>query len=278
VVGLPRVNSNVESRAIGYGRLYYPVSPTGELVKDDLPVIVYLHEYTYAKGFARSGDIINKFTEEGFAVYTFDQIGFGMRIEEGRLFYERFPNWSKLGRMVADVRWAVDELSEIDFLDDSRILVAGYSLGGMVGLYSAALDNRIAGVASVSGFTPMRLNKKGKTAEGIYGYSHLHGLLPKLGFFAENEERIPYDFHEILASVAPRPLLVIAPTWDQYASLGDVKQTVKEVTNVYELFNAEERVQLQTPEDYNRFSLDMQEQVIKWAKENFYAQPLKNLK
>ncbi len=273
VVGLPRVNEKVGSHDISFGRLYYPLDATGEVAGKDLPVVVYLHEYSYSKGFAKTGNIINKFTEEGFAVYVFDQIGFGMRIEEGRLFYERFPNWSKLGRMVADVRWSVDELSQVDFIDKQKILVAGYSLGGTVGLYSAALDDRIAGVVAVSGFTPMRLDTKGKTAEGIYTYSHLHGLLPRLGFFAEHEERIPYDYHEILASLAPRPLLVVAPTWDQYASFEDVKQVVSEASNIYKLYGAEGKIELEAPQDYNRFSSDMQEQVVNWAIENFSDLP-----
>ena len=275
VVGLPRLKSKVGSRAISFGRLYYPVNSDGEPARKSLPVIVFLHEYSYSQGFAKLGDIVNRFAEEGFAVYVFDQIGFGTRIEEGRLFYERFPNWSKLGRMVADVRWAIDELSTQDFLDKKRILVGGYSLGGMIGLYSAAQDDRIAGVISVSGFTPMRLNRKGKTAEGIYGYSHLHGVLPKLGFFVENENRIPYDFHEILASIAPRPLLVVAPSWDQYASCEDVKKVFSEASKVYRIYGAEEKVQLEVPEDYNRFSSHMLDQVVKWAKENFSNEHLK---
>ena len=96
----------------------------------------------------------------------------------GSSLYERFPSWSKLGRMVADVRWVLDELVEIDFLNQDRIIAGGYSLGGTVALYSAALDDRIDGVIVVNSFTPMRLDYKGKTAEGIYRYSHLHGLLP----------------------------------------------------------------------------------------------------
>jgi pimeloyl-ACP methyl ester carboxylesterase len=275
VVGLPRVNENIGSKVISFGRLYYPVNSKGEIEGKNLPVIVFLHGYDYAKGFQKSGDIINRFTEEGFAVYVFDQIGFGMRIGEGRLFYERFPNWSKLGRMVADVRWAIDELSEVDYLDNNRILVAGYSLGGMVGLYTAALDDRIAGVATISGFTPMRLNTNGKTAEGIYAYSHLHGLLPRLGFFAGHEERIPYDFHEILALVAPRPLLVVSPIWDQYNSFEDVKQVVREAGKIYSLYDADEKVIFSSKEDYSRFSSDMKEQVVSWAKRNFYNEPLK---
>jgi len=268
VVGLPRVGKGVGSQAVSFGRLYYPANSEGEPVRTDLPVIVYLHEYSYSTGYEKLGDIVNRFTAEGYAVYLLDQIGFGTRIEEGRLFYQRFPHWSKMGRMVADVRWALGELSRIDFLNAKKMYVAGYSLGGTVALYSAALDDRIAGVISVCGFTPMRLDHPGKTAEGIYRYSHLHGLLPRLGFFAGNEDRIPYDFHEILAAIAPRPLLVVAPTWDQYNAFDDVKQCTAEVMKVYNLYGTGDNIQLQAPEDYNRFSPAMKDQVVEWAGEN----------
>lgn len=272
VVGVPRVGSNIGSRTISFGKLYYPVDSTGDVIGKNLPVVVYLHEYSYSKGYAKSSDFIKRFTEEGFAVYVFDQIGFGMRIEEGQYFYERFPHWSKMGRMVADVRWSIDALSKVDYLDKDRILVAGYSLGGMAGLYAAALDERIAGVVSVAGFTPMRSNTINETAEGIYGYSHLHGLLPKLGFFAGHEQRIPYDFHEILAAVAPRPLLVIAPVWDQYASIDAVNEAVKQANKVYALYDHKESIELYSPDDYNRFSPAMKEQVVAWTKKKFYTE------
>jgi len=264
VVGLPRVGEGIGSRPLMFGRLYYPSDESGGPNGDEFPVVIYLHEYSYSKGFAKAGDIITRFVDAGYAVYAFDQIGFGTRIEEGRLFYERFPHWSKMGRMVADTRWAVDALSEIEFIDSQQIYAAGYALGATVGLYSAALDERIAGMISVCGFTPMRTNKPGKTAEGIYGYSHLHGLLPRLGFFAKNESHIPYDFHEILAAIAPRPLLIVAPTWDQYASFTDVKHCVSEVEQVYDLYDQKDNLELYAPGDYNRFSDEMKKQVVRW--------------
>lgn len=269
VVGLPRVSEDIGSRPLLFGRLYYSSDDSGDPKSDNLPVVIYLHEYAYSKGFAKSGDIINKFVNAGYAVYVFDQIGFGTRIEEGRLFYERFPRWSKMGRMVADVRWAVDTLSELELVDSRRIFAAGYSLGGTVGLYSAALDERIAGMISVCGFTPMRFNTPEKTAEGIYEYSHLHGLLPRLGFFVKNETHIPYDFHEILGAIAPRPLLIVAPTWDQYASFSDVEHCINEVKKVYKLYDKKANVKLYAPQDYNRFSDEMKKQVVFWMKQNF---------
>jgi pimeloyl-ACP methyl ester carboxylesterase len=158
----------------------------------------------------------------------------------------------------------VDALSELEMVDAAKIFVAGYSLGGMVGLYSTALDDRIAGLVSVAGFTPLRSNTPGKTAEGIYAYSHLHGLLPRLGFFLQHEEKIPYDVHEMLAVIAPRPVLVIAPTWDQYADFSEIKRSVDEAKKVYQLFENRSQIELFAPEDYNRFSPDMKDMMISW--------------
>lgn len=263
-IGYPTLGPGIDSKPMLFGRLYYPSTQAGHSDSLSMPAIIYLHEYAYSTGAARTGPIIKRMVEAGNAVFIFDQIGFGMRVEEGRLFYERFPHWSKLGRMVSDVRWAVDELSKIGFIDPSRIYAAGYSLGGTVGLFSAALDDRIAGVMAVSGFSPLRLNTPGKTAEGIYGYSHLHGLIPRLGFFAGRENRIPFDFHEVLASIAPRPLLIISPTWDQYNSFSDVKKCVNEVARVYELFGRKQNIDFYGPEDYNHFTSSMLDYMLEW--------------
>src|SRR5690625_7640308 len=76
-------------------------------------------------------------------------IGFGNRQEEGRNFYDRYPRWSRMGKMTADVSGAVDALSQLDGIDGDQIYVVGYSLGGTVGLYATALDDRIRGLISV---------------------------------------------------------------------------------------------------------------------------------
>lgn len=265
VVGYPRVRSNIQSKSMLFGQLFTSSEANNQAAAlEKKPVVIYLHEYAYSTGFVKAGDIINRFVDAGFAVFAFDQIGFGSRIEEGRLFYERFPNWSKMGRMVADVRWAVDELCQDEQIDSNQIFVAGYSLGGTVGLYSAALDERIAGVIAISGFTPMRSNDR--SGGGIYGYSHLHGLLPRLGFFIGEENRLPYDFDEIMAAIAPRPLMIVAPTWDQYASLTEIRNCVTEVEKVYNLYEDGDNLNVFTPEDYNRFSDEMKQAAVERLK------------
>jgi len=75
------------------------------------------------------------------------------------------PNWSRLGRMVYDVSAALEFLlngkgkskEKMPLIQEEKIFLLGYSLGGMVGLYATALDKRITDVASFCGFTPLRL-------------------------------------------------------------------------------------------------------------------------
>lgn len=269
VIIRPITSDGIISQKLGFGTLYYPhTNSITPIEKKKLPVVIYLHEYAYPTGYGRRFEpFLNSMLNQGYAVYAFDQIGFGTRIEEGRFFYERFPYWSKMGRMIADVKYSVDALMDIEFIDSCKIYTVGYALGATVGLYSAALDERIAGTASICGFTPMRSDTERKTAEGIYGYSHLHGLLPRLGFFIGEERRIPYDFDEILASIAPRPLFIIAPSWDQYSDIEDIKLCVDEVKNVYDLFDAKNKLEIFIPEDYNRFSPEMQLKIIEWLEE-----------
>ena len=256
-----------------FGYLYCPadkIDGQGRPTNGKLPVVVYLHEYDYAKGFSSDHHVEQVFrsiVDRGYAVFAYDMLGFGNRIEEGTRFYQRYPHWSKMGKMVLDVRAAVDALANLDCIDRRRVFVAGYSLGATVGLYAAALDERIAGVVSIAGFTPMRTSTADKGTEGIRAYSHSHGLLPRLGFFMGEEARIPYDFHEILACIAPRPVLVIAPALDKDATFEDVRYAVEEARRVYGFYGASGQLQIFSPDDYNRLSDAMRAKTYRWLQD-----------
>jgi dienelactone hydrolase len=260
------------------GQLFYPVDGSGKPKPGPWPAVVWLHPYAYSTGWSARGPwnvatadyladqrpSFPALVGRGFAVLAFDQIGFGTRLGEARRFYERYPGWSLLGRMVADTRDAVAALARVEEIDASRIAVLGYSLGAKVGLFAAAAEERIRAVAAVCGVEALRLDRPEKGTEGLRHYSHLHGLVPRFGFFLGQEARLPLDYDELLALAAPRPVLVVAPTRDRYAPVEDVRRVVEAARGVYRLRGRAEALELDTPVDINRFSRQTQERVFDW--------------
>lgn len=251
-----------------YGALYVPTDEAGERKtgpNGKMPVVIFLHKYTNTGYNNELNELIDGLLAKGIAVLTYDMIGYGARIEEGTLFYQRYPHWSKMGKMVTDARAAVDALESIDFIDKDKIFVAGYALGGTVGLITAALEPKIAGVALSSAFTPLR-NASGDV-EGLKAFSHLYGLIPRLGFFDGHENRIPVDFPEILANLAPRPLMVIAPEMDRHADHDNVMEALKGVKRLYQNMEAPNNMEWQSPHAFNHFTEVQQQEMIKWLEQ-----------
>ena len=245
--------------------LYYPLDAEGRPKPGPWPVVVWLHSHAYHTGYSRyAGPPFQSLVRRGFAVVAFDQLGFGTRVLDARGFYSRYPRWSLMGKMVADTRAAIGAAAALDTVDASRIYVVGYGLGAKVGLLAAALDERVRGLAAVCGFDPLRLDTPAKGTEGIRHYSHLHGLIPKLGFFIGQEARLPFDFDQALALIAPRPVLLVAPELDRYARVDDVRREVEAPRKIYHMLGREDALRLETPLDFNRFKTARQEQVFGW--------------
>lgn len=113
-----------------------------------------------------------------------------------------------------------------------------------MGLYSTALDSRVSGLVSISGFTPMRT------------YTAERGLIPRLGFF------VPYDFDELIASIAPRPVMVVEPRFDRDGTPPDVRAAVDRARNAYQARGASASLALSEPWDYTRLPNSTQDEII----------------
>ena len=224
-------------------------------------MVLWLHSESYASGYSRYS-FWHPLVVNGFAVFTFDQIGFGTRSTQALNFYERYPQWSLMGKMVADTRAALDAVSALTIVDPNHIYVAGLGLGAQVGLLTAALDDRIKGVATITGLGSLRMVNP--DTEGVRRYSHLHGLMPKLGFFLGRENRLPIDFDEVLAAIAPRPVLAVAPTMDRYYPLDQVTSLVSAVEPVYQMLGRETGVEVRSPKEFSRFPNAVQKLAYDW--------------
>lgn len=266
--------NEIESRRIHFGGitgdLYYPVgTPAGK----KLPTVIWLHGFHYPLGYmwVYRSDLhpILALVKAGYAVLAYDQTGFGTRWSEAEHFYDRFPHWSRMGKMVEDLHVAVDALQKDSLIDAGHISVYGFTMGGTLGLYAAALDNRISGVVSICGFTPMRSDTPDKGMSGMTRYSHLHGLIPRLGLFAGNEAQLPYDFDDLIALIAPHPVLIVQPQKDRDANQEDVRVAVKRAQKVYTFSGLGNKLGLQEPDDYGRLTNATQDKAIQWMKNNF---------
>ncbi len=216
------------------GDLYYPKNiPPGKKLR----TVVWLHGYSYPLGYMwvyhRDLHPVLALVKAGYAVLAFDQSGFGSRMKEAGPFYDRFPHWSQMGQLVTDASAAVDALRKDSLVDPDHVYLFGYSLGGTVAIYTAALDSHVSGIVSICGFTPMRTDTGEKGDGGIARFAIERQLIPRLGFFIGHESQIPYDYADMLGLIAPRPVLVVQPQLDRDATPADVRNAVDSAGKIY---------------------------------------------
>jgi cephalosporin-C deacetylase-like acetyl esterase len=236
----------------------------GKTIQGKLPLVIYLHGYSYATGYhRRSQQAIGKLVAQGFAVLAYDMIGFGTRIEERLRFYQRYPSWSVMGKMVSDTEDLVDDAYErMPFIDKENIYLAGYSLGANVALFTAIMDDRVKGLAMVSGFSSWKMDIE--RTEGILHYAHAHALMPRLGLFLGQEKYIPIDYKDMLASLAPKPILLMAPEADRHHPVETVKKVLEPVKKAYQQNGTIDALTVEYPVGYTYHIADYFDYVAGW--------------
>lgn len=236
--------------------------------------VIWLHPWNYShgsnEGYGVQGTTIyNRLAKEGYKVVMYDQFGFGDHLTDAIGFYDKHPHWSRMGRAVYDVQKVIDFLVDgkgitaqpVPPTDPGKIYICGFAYGGMVGLYATALDERIAGLACFSGFTPMRTDTDAKPTGGIRQYWQWHALMPKLGLYHGKESTIPFDYDDVLALIAPRKCLIYAPTRDRFADSEDVKACIMKTKA---LWQDEDALTFVSPDDICRFQREQQDALVRW--------------
>ena len=116
---------------------------------------------------------------------------------------------------------AVSLLSTLPYVDPKKIAVCGHSLGGHNSLFVAAFDRRIRAVITSCGFTSFAKYYGGD----LTGWSH-KGYMPRIA--ARKPEAMPFDFKDVLAAIAPRPVFVNAPLRDANFDASGVDDAVRD--------------------------------------------------
>ena len=274
--------------------VYWPSSM--DISGGPVPAVVWLHPYSYNTGYNaiyRQSRVHEDVARAGFVVFAFEMAGFGLRnFQGGARFYERYGgSASLLGTHIEDVRAAVDFLfcrsvagradprcatgaypgtmeADVDgkfpVVDIERLVVSGYSLGGLVALHATALDARIKAVAAFAAFTPMRTDVSGRSTGGGRRLFELHALVPRLGYFEGHEASTPYDYDELLSALAPRPTLIYAPQHDRDATHADIVECVNNAEAAWAARNASTNFSFVAPDDITRMEAPQVQVLLQW--------------
>ncbi|MBI1913554.1 MAG: acetylxylan esterase [Planctomycetes bacterium] len=155
---------------------------------------------------------------------------------------------------------AVDLLQSLPEVDPERIGAIGHSLGGHNSMFVAVFDPRIKCIVSNCGFCSFPTYYKGKLA----GWSH-DGYMPRIRTrYHLKPEKMPFDFPEVVAALAPRAFLASAPVRDSNFDVDGVKECIAAARPVYELLGAKEKLAANYPDCDHNFPEDVRKVAYEW--------------
>ncbi|MCS6852794.1 MAG: prolyl oligopeptidase family serine peptidase [Gemmataceae bacterium] len=217
------------------------------VVHDGVPLGAKTHYQHHAGWFARHGYVC-------FVIDTL-QLGEIEGIHHGTYRYGMWW-WNSRGYTPAGVEaWngirALDYLETRPEVDKERFGITGRSGGGAYSWWVAALDDRIQAAVPVAGITDLENHVVDGTVEG-----HCDCM------FMVNTYR--WDYAQVAALVAPRPLLITNTDKDRIFPLEGVQRLHQKVRHIYRLYKADDRLGLQISEGPHWDVVELQVAAFRW--------------
>ncbi len=139
--------------------------------------------------------------------------------KENGPFYQMYPELSTNGDYSA-WSWGISRIIDgIEIVqaamkaDMSHIAVSGCSYAGKMALFAGALDERIALTivqeSGGGGINAWRISDTLGEVETIRNTSYSWFMQALKDNFNGKSDRLPYDHHELIAMIAPRPVLIL---------------------------------------------------------------------
>lgn len=238
VITSTEVSSDIEVRKLHFesmpglyvtGNLYLPLE-----IEGSVPAVIYVcgHGQVKMDGIAYGNKVYYQhhptwFARHGYACLALDTIQLGELegIHHGT-YRENMWWWNSRGYTPAGVEaWngirAIDYLQSLKEIDPDKIGITGRSGGGAYSWWIAALDERIKAAAPVAGITDLQNHVVDGVVEG-----HCDCM------FHVNTYR--WDFDQVAALIAPRPLLILNTDSDPIFPLDGVYRLFTRTRKVYE--------------------------------------------
>ena len=264
----------------GYAYLYLP----HEMAQNKLPGILALHStgdpgkrIVDGQTTLENRAVARELAERGYVVIAPDYPSYGDLIDHD-FSRDGFDSGTMLG--IWNHMRSVDILQHLPMVDPERIGVIGHSLGGHNAVFVAAFDERIKAVVSSCGWTPFAYYNIGEEASKRYG--------GRLGPWAQDrympaiktympDGQLPFDFPEIIGSLAPRPFFSNSPIGDGNFDVNGVKAGIKDVAPVYHFLGVAENLQMRYPEAGHDFPLETRREAYSFLDKHLEFPQTKNI-
>lgn len=168
----------------------------------------------------------------------------------------------------------VDLLQSRKDVDPERIGVIGHSLGGHNAMFAGAFDQRLKVIVSSCGWTLMDYYDIGEAGTKQYG--------GRLGPWAQDRympllrdkykldpEKIPFDFDEIIAALAPRLFFSNSPLRDSNFDVAGVREGIAEASEVYDFLGVKDNIQVAYPDAEHDFPAETRLQAYQFIDRHF---------
>ncbi len=169
-----------------------------------------------------------------------------------------WPDLEKLGYVSGTMKaiWdnirGIDLLESLPFVSGKKVGAIGHSLGGHNSIYTAVYDNRIEVIVSSCGFDSYQDYMDGDLSGWLQDR-----YMPGLRRYPLSE--IPFDFHDMIAALAPRPCFISAPLRDSNFKWKSVSKIVEASSQVYDLYGVRNNLSVNHPDCEHDFPPEMRE-------------------
>lgn len=241
-----------------FAYLFLPVSPTAKA-----PAVLCLHQTTRI-GKAEPAGLGGKsnlhyaleLAQRGYATLAPDYPGFGdSQTDPYKLGYA-----SATMKGILNHRRAVDLLQSLPEVATDHIGCIGHSLGGHNSIFVALFDDRIKAVATSCGFNAFP-RYYGGNLKGWGGKNYMPRITRDFG---NDPLRVPFDFPELLAALAPRPVFINAPLHDANFEVSGVRDCVAAARPVYKLLGVEENLVARYPDAEHDFPSEVRQKAYEF--------------
>jgi dienelactone hydrolase len=165
------------------------------------------------------------------------------------------PDLGALGYESGTMKAVWDNIRGLDLLETLPFVKAGaygaigHSLGGHSAVFTAAFDERITAIVTSCGLDSFLDYYGGNPAvwQAGKGWTSTR-YMPRLARYAGRLAEIPFDFHELIAALAPRTCLISAPMADSNFQWKSVAELSKAARTVFELHGVPGNLQVQHPD------------------------------